>query len=50
MNDADQPLAALLSKAIAAVCVRNTFLEELHCGTKPSRSLAITPINGRDTV
>jgi hypothetical protein len=36
MHDIDQLLAAVLSKAIAALCVRNTFLEELHSGTTPS--------------
>jgi hypothetical protein len=36
MKDADQALAALLAKSIAALCVRNTFLEDLHAGTTPS--------------
>lgn len=36
MNDIDKPLTPLLAKAIAALCVRNTFLEDLHSGTTPS--------------
>jgi hypothetical protein len=36
MSDIKQLLAAMLSKATAALCVRNTFLEELHSGTTPS--------------
>jgi hypothetical protein len=36
MNDSDKALSALLAKSIAALCVRNTFLEDLHCGTTPS--------------
>ncbi len=36
MKDADRLLAALLAKAIAALCVRNTFLEDLHAGVTPS--------------
>jgi hypothetical protein len=36
MKDADASLAALLAKSIAALCVRNTFLEDLHSGTTPS--------------
>ena len=36
MNDSDKALAALLAKSIAALCVRNTFLEDLHSGTTPS--------------
>lgn len=36
MNDIDKRLAPLLAKSIAALCVRNTFLEDLHSGTTPS--------------
>ena len=36
MNEIKKPLASLLSKSIAALCVRNTFLEDLHSGTTPS--------------
>lgn len=36
MNDSDQTLAAALAKSIVALCVRNTFLEDLHSGTTPS--------------
>ncbi|HWG47975.1 MAG TPA: hypothetical protein VN688_34750 [Gemmataceae bacterium] len=36
MNDIDKSLAPLLAKSIAALCVRNTFLEDLHSGTTPS--------------
>ncbi len=36
MKDTDHTLAAALAKAIAALCVRNTFLEDLHSGTTPS--------------
>lgn len=36
MKDAEASLAALLAKSIAALCVRNTFLEALHSGITPS--------------
>jgi len=36
MEDADQSRNALLAKAIAVLCVRNTFLEDLHSGITPS--------------
>jgi len=36
MKDADTALASALAKAITAICVRNTFLEDLHAGTSPS--------------
>src|SRR5262249_38734264 len=36
MNDSEKSLAAALAKAIVALCVRNTFLEDLHAGTTPS--------------
>lgn len=36
MKDTDTSRAALLAKSIAALCVRNTFLEDLHSGTTPS--------------
>ena len=36
MKDTDQLLAAALAKAITALCVRNTFLEDLHSGITPS--------------
>ena len=36
MTEADKSLAARLTKAITVLCVRNTFLEDLHSGTSPS--------------
>jgi len=36
MNHSDRALAAALAKAVTALCVRNTFLEDLHSGTTPS--------------
>jgi hypothetical protein len=36
MSNADKTIAAALAKAIAALCVRNSFLEDLHSGTTPS--------------
>jgi len=33
MNESDNPIASQLAKAITALCVRNTFLEDLHSGT-----------------
>jgi hypothetical protein len=36
MKDTDELLAGRLAKSIAALCVRNTFLEDLHSGTTPS--------------
>jgi hypothetical protein len=36
MKDADKVPASTLAKAITALCVRNTFLEDLHSGTSPS--------------
>jgi hypothetical protein len=36
MKDTEKALASELAKAIAALCVRNTFLEDLHSGTTPS--------------
>jgi hypothetical protein len=36
MNDSDKALAAQLAKAIAVLCARNTFLEDLHSGISPS--------------
>jgi hypothetical protein len=36
MEDPKHELAAQLAKAITALCVRNTFLEDLHSGTTPS--------------
>ena len=36
MKDIDQTFAAALAKSIAALCVRNTLLEDLHSGTCPS--------------
>jgi hypothetical protein len=36
MKDTDRLLAGQLAKSIAALCVRNTFLEDLHSGTTPS--------------
>src|SRR6516164_3520203 len=35
MNDSEKSLA-VLAKAIVALCVRNTLLEDLHAGTTPS--------------
>ena len=36
MNAANKIIAPQLAKAIAALCVRNTFLEDLHSGITPS--------------
>jgi hypothetical protein len=36
MKDTDRTLASQLAKAITALCVRNTFLEDLHAGVTPS--------------
>src|SRR5690242_15205076 len=36
MKDADSSLAAVMAKSIAVMCVRNTFLEDLHSGITPS--------------
>jgi hypothetical protein len=36
MNESDNPIASQLAKAITALCVRNTFLEDLHAGTTPA--------------
>ena len=36
MKDTNEILAAELAKALVALCVRNTFLEDLHSGTTPS--------------
>ena len=36
MKDADTSRHALLAKAITVLCVRNTFLEDLHSGITPS--------------
>jgi hypothetical protein len=36
MKDPKKNLIGPLAKAIAALCVRNTFLEDLHAGTTPS--------------
>jgi hypothetical protein len=36
MKDTDKAIASALAKAIAAICVRNSFLEDLHAGTRPS--------------
>ncbi|MGH7173842.1 MAG: hypothetical protein ACRELG_26470 [Gemmataceae bacterium] len=36
MKDADSSRTALLAKSIATLCVRNTFLEDLHIGITPS--------------
>jgi len=36
MRDNDSTSNAALAKAITALCVRNTFLEDLHSGTTPS--------------
>jgi hypothetical protein len=33
---AQKQYSARLAKALAALCVRNTFLEDLHAGTAPS--------------
>lgn len=32
----DSERAAKLAQAVALICVRNTYLEELHAGTTPS--------------
>ena len=36
MNDTETSRTALLAKSIAVLCVRNTFLEDLHSGITPS--------------
>jgi hypothetical protein len=36
MKKTDKALAAVLAKAITAMCVRNGFLEDLHSGVTPS--------------
>ncbi|SRR6266545_483558 len=36
IDDADKALAAQLAKALAVLCMRNTFLEDLHSGTVPA--------------
>jgi hypothetical protein len=36
MNSDENKLASELAKSIAALCVRNTFLEDLHSGTSPA--------------
>jgi hypothetical protein len=36
MKESDNPIASELAKAITVLCVRNTFLEDLHAGTAPS--------------
>lgn len=36
MKDPDTSRAALLAKSIAVLCVRNTFLEDIHSGMTPS--------------
>ena len=36
MKDTETSRAALLAKSIAALCVRNSFLEDLHSGITPS--------------
>jgi hypothetical protein len=36
MKESDNLIASELAKAITVLCVRNTFLEDLHAGTGPS--------------
>ena len=36
MKKTDKALAAVLAKAITAMCVRNGYLEDLHSGVTPS--------------
>jgi hypothetical protein len=36
MKDTDKLAASMLAKSIAALCVRNTYLEDLHSGIAPS--------------
>src|SRR5581483_5260537 len=36
MNDTDASRISLLAKSLAVLCVRNTFLEDLHSGITPS--------------
>jgi hypothetical protein len=36
MKETDKARAAILAKAITAICVRNGFLEDLHSGITPS--------------
>jgi hypothetical protein len=39
MNGTDKARAAILAKAITAICVRNGYLEDLHAGITPSSKL-----------
>ena len=36
MNKTEKAHAAILAKAITAICVRNGYLEDLHAGITPS--------------
>ena len=36
MNGIEDKIASELAKSITALCVRNTFLEDLHSGTTPA--------------
>src|SRR5262249_43816500 len=36
MEESANPIASELAKAITVLCVRNTFLEDLHAGKAPS--------------
>jgi hypothetical protein len=36
MNSVENKISSELAKSIAALCVRNTFLEDLHSGTTPA--------------
>src|SRR5438128_335133 len=36
MDSVDNKISSELAKSIAALCVRNTFLEDLHSGTTPA--------------
>lgn len=38
--------AAVLAKAMALICVRNTMLEELHAGGTPITRTGDTPTSG----
>src|SRR5437879_13314730 len=36
MHGVEKKFASELARSVAALCVRNTFLEELHAGTTPA--------------
>ena len=52
-NDLERKIASVLSKAMALICVRNTYLESLHAGpgvvshTGDYSDVIVTDANGR---